>query len=255
MPGVPGAPYNSGSQILQLLQALVSDPQGMLFSDSYCLQSINSGARYVARELRNRGKMTLIQDEYLVTIPAVLAQDASQQVNLTYQGVSGNVTASANPALPATLMEPLMLWERPSGTTNFREMENKTAHGGLSKVMQGEFLGEWEWRSDMIAFRGALIATDVMIRYSAFAGVFALDNNGKISGSLGDVDALDVVAYYAAAQLLPQRGGGALAGQYETKAANLVEQLATSTTRQEQMSPVRMRGYRSLHGRRGFGRL
>lgn len=245
MPGIPGQPYNSGTQVLQLVQSLMSDPQGMLFNDSYCLAAINSGVRYVARELGNRGKMTLIQDEWLVTIPAVLAQDAAQQVNLTYQGISGDVNAAAIPALPVTMMEPFMLWERPTGMTNFIEMTNMTAKGGLSKQMQGEFLGQWEWRSDMIVFRGALMSTDVMIRYKAFTGVFALDpNTGKISGSLGDVDALDVVAYYAAAQLLPPRGGAALAGQYEAKAANLIEQLATSTTRQEQFAPARMRPYR-----------
>lgn len=253
MPGLPTSPNATGSQVLQLLQGLVSDPQGMLFSDSYCLQSINSGARYVARELRNRGKMTLIQDEFLVTIPAVTTQDAAQQVNLGYQGISGDVVAGAIPALPAILMEPLSLWERPAGSTNFTEMKNKTAHGGLSKQMQGEFLGQWEWRSDFIVFRGALIATDVLIRYTALPGIFALDQNGKISGSLGDVDALDAVAYYAAAQLLPPRGGAALAAQYEAKAASLVEQLATSTTRQEQMSPVRMRPYRGGHRGRGLG--
>jgi hypothetical protein len=248
MPGLPTLPNASGAQVLQLLQALVSDPQGMLFNDSYCLQSINSGARYVARELRNRGKMTLVNDEYLVTIPAVLAQDATQQVNLGYQGISGDVNAAAVPALPGTLMEPLFLWERPTGSTNFTEMTNKTAHGGLPKQTQGEFLGHWEWRSDSIVFRGALVATDVLIRYTALPGIFALDQNNKISGSLGDVDALDAVAYYAAAQLLPQRGGAVLAGQYEKKAADIVEQLATSTTRQEQLSPARMRPYRG--GRR-----
>jgi hypothetical protein len=255
MPGVGSAPYATGAQILQLIQNLVSDPQGQLFSDSYCLQSINSGARYVARELRNRGKMTLIQDEYLVTIPPVLAQDASQQVNMTYTGISGDVTPAIAPALPANLMEPLILWERPSGTTNFREMHNKTAKGGLSKILQGEQLTEWEWRSDMICFRGALIATDVLISFTALPGVFVLDNTGHISGSLGDVDAMDVVAYKAAAQLLPQRGGAALAVQYETMAQNLVEQLATSTTRQEQFSPARMRAFRSGRRGRGFGRI
>ena len=255
MPGVGTQPYAAGSQILQLIQALCSDPQGMLFSDAFCLQSINSGSRYVARELRNRGKMTLVQDEYLVTIPAVLVQDAAQQVNLGYTGIDGDVTAGPTPALPAGLMEPLVLSERPSGSTNFSQMENKTAKGGLSKKMQGQRLSEWEWINDTITFRGALIATDVLIRFTEFPGVFALDVNGKISGSLGDVDALDVVAYYAAAQLLPPRGGVTLAGQYEAKAANLVEQLATSTTRQEQMAPVRMRGFRSGRRRGGFGRV
>lgn len=225
----------------------------MLFNDSYCLQAINSGARYVGRELRNRGKMTLINDEFLVTIPAVLVQDAAQQVNLTYTGISGDVNANVVPALPANLMEPLVLWERPSNSTNFHEMRNKTAKGGLSKTMQGEQLHEWEWISDTITFRGALIATDVLIRFSGLPNVFTLDNTGHISGSLSDADTVDIVAYKAAAQLLPPRGGATLAGQYEAQANTLMEQLATSTTRQEQFAPVRMRGYRSGRRGRGFG--
>lgn len=251
MPGVGTQPYNTGTQVLQLLQSLVSDPTGQLFSGPYCINAINSGARYVARELRNRGKMTLVEDEWLVTIPPVLAQDASQQVNLGYQGISGNVTADDEPALPTILMEPLVLWERPTGSTNFKEMQNKTGKGGLPKRLQGEGLHEWEWRSDMICFRGALLSIDVLISYTALPGSFTLDANNNIIGSLGDVDALDVCAYYAAAQLLPPRGGAVLAQQYEAKAANLIEQLATSTTRQEQLAPARMRAFRGgRHGRR-----
>ena len=253
MPGVGQNPYSTGAQVLTLLQSLVSDPQGQLFTASFCLQAINSGARYVARELRNRGKMTLVEDNYEVTIPAVLVQDATQQVSLAYAGISGDVASADAPALPASLVEPLVLWERPTGTTNrLTEMKNKTNHGGLAKVPQGNFLGEWEWRGDAIVFRGSLAETDVIIRGTISPGIFAIGTGGALSGSLTDVDALDVVAYIAAAQLLPQRGAQVLAQQYETKAETLVEQLATSTTRQEQFSPVQMRPFHG--GRRGRSR-
>jgi hypothetical protein len=249
------SPYQTGAQILSLIQTLCSDPQGQLFTATFCLAAMNSGIRYVARELSNRGKMTLIVDEYLVTIPPVTAQDPTQQVNLTYTGIDGNLVPANDPALPPTLLEPLILWERPSGTSiKLVEMRNMTAKGGLRKTTQGNSLDEWEWRGDMIVFRGSLSSTDVMIRGTQFASILSLDQAGNVSGSLGDIDTGDAVAYKAAAILLPQRGAGALAQQYEAQAQLLIEQSATSVTRQEQMAPVRMRGYRSGRRRGSFSR-
>jgi hypothetical protein len=251
-PVQPTAPYQTGAQILSLVQTLCSDPTGQLFTASFCIAAINSAARWAARELRNRGKMTLVIDEFLVTIPAVTSQDPTQQVNLTYTGITGDLISAANPALPPTLLDPLILYARPSGTTvELKEMRNMTAKGGLRKVPQGNVLEEWEWRTDMIVFRGALSATDVIIRGTQFPGIFALSQDSTtITGTLGDVDALDMVAHKAAAILLPQRGAGVLATQYETKGDQLLEQSATAVTRQEQMAPVRMMGYRSSRRRR-----
>jgi hypothetical protein len=260
MPGLATSPYQTGAQLLSLIQTLCSDPQGQLFTASFCLNAINSGARRLARELRNRGKMTLEQDFPLITIPAVTTQDAAQQVNVAYTGISGDVTAGQNPALPANLLEPLILWERPSGmaaTTKLVEMLNMTAKGGISKAPQGNFLREWEWRQDMIVFRGSLSATDVIIRGTVTGTVFTLDDQGNLSGQLQDVDSLDAVAHYASAELLPQRGASTLATQYEGKGDVLTEQLSTSLTRQEQLAPVRMRGYRSrrVNNRNGWRTL
>ena len=149
MPGVPIAPYSTGTQVLAVVRSLCNDIQGQLYTPAYCIANINAANRYVAQELRNRGKKTLINDEVLVTIPAVTTQDPTQQVNLTFTGISGDVTPGPTPALPATLVEPLELWERPTASsTRFQYMRNMTAHGGLSKVMQGGLLREWEWRQE-----------------------------------------------------------------------------------------------------------
>jgi len=70
-----------------------------------------------------------------------------------------------------------------------------------------------------------------------------------MTGSLADLDSLDATGYYAASQLLPKRGGAALAQTYRDEANALVEQLATSTTRTEQMAPVRMKPFGGRRGR------
>jgi hypothetical protein len=251
VPVNPSAPYDTGAQILAMVQDLCKDPQGQLFTAVYCLSAINSAARWLAQELRNNDKMTLIEDEYLVTIPAVTASDAAQQVYLTFTGISGDVTAANTPTLPQDLIEPLVLWERPSNQKmNLLEMRNTTGAGGLPKRFQRSRLSEWEWRTDMICFVGALEATDVIIRYAAAAvAPFTIDNNGFISGSLVDINGIDAVSYRAASQLIPKRGGAALGAYYEQQAQMFLEKLATDATRQQQMSPVRMRPYGRLRSR------
>lgn len=225
-----------------------------MFTPAFILQAINSAARYVAREMRNRGKTTLIEDDYKVTIPAITAQDPTLQVFLTYTGITGNVPPANSPFLPPQLMEPLRISERPAGETcDFVPMHDASEDGGLPYVLQGARLKMWEWREDKICFLGATQDTDIIIRFSAVPNIFSL-TDGEISGSLGDVDALDAVGYYAASQLLPKRGGVALAQTYRVECGLLIEQLATSTSRSEQFAPVRPKPYGRAGGRGGWPR-
>lgn len=245
-PAISQLPYSSGAQIMALIQDLCNDAQGQLYTPTFCIQAINSAARWVGRELRNRGKMTLVEDEYLVTIPAVLASDPTQQVNLTFTGINGNVTAANTPTLPNDLIEPLKLWERPtSQKMDLLPMRNCTGQGGLPKRFQTFRLKEWEWRTDQICFIGSLEPADVIIRYSSVPLQFSLTNDDPplVSGTLGDIDAIDAMSYYAASQLIPKHGGPQLGAQYRAEADRLLEQLATDVTRMQQFSPVRMRPY------------
>lgn len=257
MPAITQAPYSSGAQIMALIQDLCNDPQGQLYTPTFCIEAINSASRWIGRELRNRGKMTLVEDEYEVTIPAVLVSDPMQQVNLTFTGINGNVTAANTPTLPDDLIEPLVLWQRPATVNKEpQKMRNWTAQGGLPKNYPRFQLEDWEWRADQICFIGALEATQVLIRYSAVPLQFSLtsDTPPLVSGTLGDIDAVDAVAYYAASQLTPKRGGFELGQQYRAEAETLLNQLATDVTRQAQFNPTRMRPYGGRMGHRGGSR-
>ncbi len=59
--------------------------------------------------------MTLVEDEYPATIPAITADDPMQQVNWMFTGISGNVIPAEVPYLPQNMVEPLKIWERPTG--------------------------------------------------------------------------------------------------------------------------------------------
>jgi len=246
MPNLQTGGYSSAGQVLSLVQDLCNDPQGQLYSAAFCVQAINSAARFVARELKLRGKTTLVEDEFLATIPAVLAQDPTQQVYLTFNGIAGNVTAEQAPALPANLVEPLKIWERPSGLVpppDLVPMRDVTDQGGLPKRLQGTRLREWEWRTDQLCFLGATVAIDIIMRFNAAPNVFTVDQNGNLTGMLADLDSLDATGFKASSYLLKKRGGITLAQEYDKETVALVEQLATSVTRTEQASPFRMKPF------------
>ena len=99
---------------------------------NYC----NSAYRQVQLKLMNVGKQTFTKDVGNfppITIPAVATVDPGLQIQLRFDGISGNIPNPANsPTLPEDMLEPLQLWERPTGTTNdFIPMVNLTAHGGI----------------------------------------------------------------------------------------------------------------------------
>ena len=264
MPVIPASNYSTGVQVHNLIKDLCNDPQGQLYSPAFCIQAINSAARWIGRELRNRGKMTLVEDEWNITVPQVNVKDPTLQVNVTFTGQNGNLSpanilrvAANDWDLPNDLIEPLVLLERPAGQNTMpSQMRNRTGQGGLPRRWQHQHLGEWEWRTDMIALVGALVDTEIIIRYNAVPiqfSVVAQQGNTPpyISGSLGDIDGIDACAYYAASQLIPKHGG-TLGPQYRQEAETLLEQIATDVTRQQQFSPTRMRPYGS-GSRRGFG--
>ncbi len=254
MPSISQIPYQVGAQVTSLIQDLCDDPEGQLFTPLYIIEAVNSATRWIGRELRNRGKMTLVEDEFDVVIPKALVNDPMLQVNLGFTGISGNVTASNDVILPNDLIDPLVLHERPNGQVTVpRRMHNCTADGGLPRRFQQHSLRDWEWRQDEIIFVGATVDTQIVIRYSALPLQFSLspDPPQVITGTLGDIDGLDALAYYAASQLLPKHGSGPLGMQYRKEADVLLEQLATDVTRQQQFSPTRMRPYGHTRGRVG----
>jgi hypothetical protein len=255
MPVLPGTQYSQGPDITNLVRSLCNDPQGQYFTDTLLLPFVNSGARRIARELANNGQTTLIEEQSdpgEITIPPVAVQDPGQQIQLSFQGVSGNVVSAANPTLPADLIFPLKLWERDTGSVEgYQEMSDWTAKGGLPSRVQGVALVDWEWRGDSIYFVGSIIQRDLRMRYMASALVFIVQN-GVINGQLGELDAVDALAYWTAAAVLKPRGS-AIADGYATVADKLITQLVSGVVRQQQYSPKRRKPYRGMRTVRNGG--
>jgi hypothetical protein len=250
MPVQPQAQYSQGTDITQLARTLCNDPTGQYFSDTLLLPFVNSAARRIARELANNGQTTLVEDEYIATIPPVSGVDPGLQVQLSFNGIAGNLPSAPNPTLPSDLIFPAKLWERDTGSVEeFQPMRDWTAKGGLPSRPQGVALGDWEWRSDSIYFVGSTISRDIRIRYMGSTINFTLVN-GVINGQLGELDAIDAVAYWVAAAVLKPRGS-VIADDYAKTSEMLIDQLVSGAVRQQQYAPVRRKPYRGMHrGRR-----
>jgi hypothetical protein len=239
MPIIGTSAYNTAGQATQLVRALLNDAAGNLFTDGLLLPYLNSAYRKVQRALANCGAGTFIVDNAVVTVPAVAAADPAAQV------VISDAAAPPN-QLPTDLLVPMKLWERAAGSgEEFVEMTDLTAHGGLPSRPQGAALGCWEWRGDGIYLCGALVDSEVRIRYQkAYPDLSDAQSPILVRG------AQDAIAYLAAAMAAMSRGSP-LAAQWTAAGDDALEDLLAAAARREQQS---MRRRRPFSSRRGFAR-
>jgi|SRR5208337_183514 len=212
---------------------------GAVFTDPYLIPYVNSAYRGVRRGLAMSGMPMFVQDETLLTVPAMLAVDPSVQVSIT------DSTAPPN-QLPVDLLEPMDLWERLSGSSDdFMPMTNLTNHGGIMSLPQGSVLGVWEWRTDGIYFPGALNTQQIRLRYKRLL-TDIVDGTSPILIP----DAQDCIAFMAAAEAAMARGSP-LAEKWSAAGEDGLEKLIAASTRAQQASIYRRKPNSSRTG--GFG--
>jgi len=236
MPVVGSSAYNTAGQITSLVRSLLNDAQGNLFTDTVLLPYANSAYRKVQRALGNTGAGGFLNDDVLLVVTAVPAQDASLQVSLT------DATAPPN-QLHTDLLVPLKLWERPNGSTDdFAEMVDLTRHGGLPSRTQDTVLSVWEWRADGIYFLGATQDTQIRLRY-----VKAYPDFTDATSPVLIRNAQEAIAY-ATAALAGWARGSPLAEKWDEAAADAIEDLVVQAVRREQQSSRRRRPFSSRSG-------
>jgi hypothetical protein len=213
---------------------------GAVYTDPFLLPHVNSAYRKLQRKMEGIGGPLFIQDELLFVVPAVANPDASVQVSIS------DSTAPPN-QLPANLLEPLNIWERPNlSTQEFVEMTDMTLHGGLPSRLQGQVLEVWEWRSDQIFFIGATQDTQIRLRYSAEV-IDLVDGTSPILIR----NCQEALAYAAAAAAGKSRGSP-LADGYAAEAEDAIEDILNRVTKREQKAGRRRRPFSSKSGWTSF---
>lgn len=243
MPLIGSTAYNTVGQVTALVRSLLNDAAGNVFTDAVLLPYANSAYRRCQRKLANSGSDLFITDDVLLIVKAIPAaqQDPSTQT------VINDATPAPN-QLPANLLVPSKVWERPSGTKqDFVEMVDLTSHGGLPSRIQGFTLGEYEFRTDGLYFVGATVDTQIRLRY-----VGALPVLAGASDTILIRNSQEALAYGTAAAAANARGSEA-AVKFDTAAEDSIEDLVAFYVRLQQKSGVRRRPFSSRGGHR-FGR-
>ena len=246
---------------------------GNVYTEPVLLPFLNSAYRRVQRALAMAGQTTFKNDQAFFWVPAVASPDPTIQVYLTDAGASITGASGSQPVnnnnltismLPVDLIEPLFLWERPisigpdpllptsipvmePSQSAFVEMTDVTNSGGLPSLMQTETLRLWEWREDAICFVGALIDTQIRIRYKK--GLPGLSDGAS---QILIRDSQECLADMTAALAANSRGSP-LAEKFDSAAEDSMGRLINAATRQQQRVVRRRRPYRARRGlRSGF---
>jgi hypothetical protein len=252
-------PFPTLLEVASLVQSLVNDDQGQVFTTDYTTSPamsrlLNDSISEVYRELRNTGDPTLIADNYLMLNvsplngPYGLGVPAPQtQVNISYTGYFDGTSMWPNITLPPDMLMPLRMWERASGTNNvFHPMEQPAF--GLRPGYQGPWLRDWEYRQGGIWMNGATEARDLRLRYQLKLPLFYGPNIDfettyiPIEDS-GSAIAAKTVYKYA------QRLGSPQAADAKANAQEAMRQLKNAVTRRKQTITFNRRSY----GDDGYG--
>lgn len=246
MPAVLTTPYDTSEDVMNLARALGNDMQsgaiaGELLADTqpYVPILLNKAYRDLQRDLTAAGIETLAKEIIITGLPAVASPDPGVNVSLSFTGFNNGTTNSGVPALPADLLGPLRLWERPTGqVSQFVPMHNRL--DGLPSVSQSSCLKWWQWLQDQLVFIGSLQSNDIKMRYNQRLPALVLTPQPS---PVLIINALDAMAWRVIALFCQARGGEGAAyadQQYEIEKSRL-------------MSPTTKRRQRAVAMRKPWG--
>src|SRR5579884_4082128 len=219
MPVVATTRYGTAGQALALARALLNDPAGALWSDAVLLPLANAGVRVLEGRVELDLPLVTANGVTLAPNPPRLADDTT-------------------PALPADLLVPWTLEERPTGSSDpFVPME-RIVNSFPDELAPGPQLRLWGWWADAIWFIGATQPVTVRIRYERALGPLATADDPVLIPA-----ATDALGFDTAALAARSRGAAALAADLGRSAAALREKIIVRYTRPEQFKARRRRPY------------
>lgn len=181
IPPIAATPYDTITTVLNAARTRLNDTLvtlgpvgGKLLGNNqvFTLQVVNNAWRRFQEYTANIGVTRLKQEQIIYALPPVASLDPSAQVRIDWFNYFDGANLYQAPVLPPDLMFPLKVFERQNGTASaFAPMEvmldglpdrNKQARSGL-----------WEWRADGLYMPGALMTTDLKLRYAKYLPDFA----------------------------------------------------------------------------------
>lgn len=170
------APYDVIETILNGARTRLNDAIAALSGDvltdnqPFTTQMVNNAWRRFQRRLADLGYVAL-EKETILALPGMTNTDPGVFMWVSWTGCFDGSVTQTSPVLPQDLIQPLKLWERPTGSqAQFIEVDN--IDGGMDAVSKQDWNQQSEWRNDAIWMPGALPATDLRVRYASYYSDF-----------------------------------------------------------------------------------
>lgn len=254
----------STTDILNFARVLVNDAQGSLAGQDladdrpYTWPLLNLCYGKLANWLEDSNVESAAVAEGTIHLPvSAISTDPSAQAHLDYDSFTDTAgNAYDNPRLPPDLVQPLQLWQRPTGQDiPFREMKQKL--GGLSSPWNivgagdyGGFYGTWEFRQNGIYFSGGSIQpTDIRIRYIPSFPVLTPAQGTNPAPLIFFARAGEALAYLVAAEFAEIRNSQN-APMLRAKANEQLQIIANKSAKRANQTQTRRRGYGFRRARR-----
>lgn len=235
----------SVDDVMQLVRSICNDTfpgiagaQGRIFTNNapFTLPYLNSAFRKVQRKLRLEGVTFPIKDNVVLSnLTPVVTTDANVQVYVGFNGYFDGTTMHASPTLPSDLMQPLYLWEQTVGS-GFPFQPMTPPNGSvLPSVLQGPYLGFWEWRNYKIFMIGSTMIKNLRLRYQSGQPPLDIPPQDFATTAINILDSQDAIANYMAAMFGRARGANPkVVDDVEAEGDRCVSDMAEEYVRQSQ---------------------
>lgn len=245
------------TDILNFARVLVNDAQSSLAGQDladdrpYTWPLLNLCYAKLANWLEDNNVESSTYAEQTIHCPiSAISTDPSAQSFLNYNGFTDTAgNQYDDPTLPPDLVEPLTLWQRPTGLdVPFREMKQKL--GGLtspwnvvSAGVYGGLWGTWEFRQNSIYFSGGSSQpTDVRIRYIPSFPVLIQPTGTQPPPFIWFARSGEALAYLIAAEFAEIRNAPN-AVNLRAKANEQLQIIANKSAKRANQAQTRRRGY------------
>lgn len=260
-PDIASDVFWNTTDILNFARVLSNDAQASLAGQDladdrpYTWALLNLCYAKLANFLEDSNVESATYVEATISLPASATYtDPSAQSHLDYGGFTDAAGFTYDsPTLPPNILEPLTLWQRPTGQ-NIPFMEMKQRLGGLESPWNtvgvanyGGLYGTWEFRENGIYFLGGSYQpTDIRIRFIPSFPVLVQPTGDEPAPQIYFARAGEALAYMIAAEFAEIRNAKN-AVMLRAKANEQLDIIARKSAKRANNTQTRRIGY-------GFGR-
>lgn len=250
MPDFAQSLMPSLQSIMDLARSTVNDmfpgiagQNGRILSNdaAFTLPYLNEAFDTLQRKLRLEGVTFPDKVAILNNLVPLAQANPNISVYVGYNGYFDGLQMHATPMLPGDLLQPYWVKEQNVGSNvPFQPMGEP--QGGVESVIQGPYLGVWDWRGYRIYMPGSLVAKNIQIRYKSGQPPIDVPASQFSVTKVNIMDSKTALAYMVASQYAVTRGAADIT-KLDAKAEDAISDMAQEYVRRSQGISYRRKPY------------